>query len=923
MNLTLLPQAQRIEVSSGFFALPLDVSIGISDASFLPAAREIQAQIRKRHAQHFQGKRNDIAIAIHILHPAVQDTVCLSFAPELFAEEYRLTIDASGIRLEAGSPTGAFQAAQTLRQILLQASSIPHLEIHDWPDLQERGLYYDICRGRVPKLERLLELVEELSYYKINQFQLYIEHTFLFRGHPDIGKEASPLSADDILALDAHCRSRHLELIPSLASFGHLSTVLKHPRYHALAEDWGIGKYVSPDAPEDFAHTGWSLSPANPEIYAFLDSLYSEFLPLFSSKRFNACCDETFDLGWGQSYELCKKLGKGRVYLDHIKKINDLTKKHGKSLMIWGDIIREYPELVAEIPKDVTMLDWAYGYSHDFETILDFRKAGLKFLACPGTSSWQGLFPRIPQACVNIAGFARAAKKHGAAGLLNTDWGDGGHYNFLENSWHGFLFGAELAWNVEADQSSFTKRFVEVFFGRRDDELATALEELGEISFTCPAGGGAGVWQTLFFALPDDPIFATLQSDRGSFISEGKIVTDQNRLDARSLRRILDRLTAIRSVFASRSKGDDPKGVFPYWIYAVDATALAVRKLLEYGVDSTGDGVERRSIAADLRRLRRQFQKLWLARNRTSELGITLARFDRAIRGDSLRTRLEENERGNLCFTIVNNGKHKASGMAKLVSFPEGAMQFEQNPELHFANLRPGKSQSAEFSFQVAPSVEKIVVKSSSADPNVSKCVLGVFKKKVLEIPRFEKLPEIGLELAHLLFEKGTRCQITLDGSCVGDAWLAMGSQSLCLLVAARDQQITRGQPVWKGSGFEVFAKCADTEISQIFLCPSTADAPAAAFELDRAAKAIVPVPRIAIQELDRGGDFYKIVASVPLLILRIHQNCSNFRMEMVLTNVTSPEHGHQRTPLFHPVEDPSTNYGGFGFIKILPTRNE
>lgn len=250
-------------------------------------------------------------------------------------------------------------------------------------------------------------------------------------------------------------------------------------------------------------------------------------------------------------------------------------------------------------------------------------------------------------------------------------------------------------------------------------------------------------------------------------------------------------------------------------------------------------------------------------------------------------------------------------------------MQFEQNPELHFANLRPGKSQSAEFSFQVAPGVEKIVVKSASADPNVSKCVLGVFKKKVLEIPRFEKLPEIGLELAHLLFEKGTRCQITLDGASVGDAWLAMGSQSLGLLVAARDQQITRGQPVWKGSGFEVFAKCADTEISQIFLCPSTPDSPAAAFELDRSAKAIVPTPQVAIQELERGMENYKILASVPLSILHIHQNSCEFRLEIVLTSAASPGSGHQRIALFHPVEDPSTNGRGFGFIKIFRAPNE
>lgn len=913
--MTILPQPQRLEIHSGFFLFPPDVSIGISDASVLPAAREIQAHIQKRLTQAVQPKRHNIPI--HILHPGVADTVCVSVEPELSAEEYRLTIDTSTIRIASGSPTGAFQAAQTLRQILLQASPIPHLEIHDWPDLRERGLYYDICRGRVPKLERLLELVEELSYYKINQFQLYIEHTFLFRGHPEIGKEASPLSADDILALDAHCHSRHIELIPSLASFGHLSTVLKHPRYHALAEDWGIGKYVSPDAPEDFAHPGWSLSPANPAIYPFLDSLYAEFLPLFSSKRFNACCDETFDLGWGQSYELCRTLGKGRVYLDHIKKINDLSKKYGKSLMIWGDIVRQYPELVAEIPKDVTVLDWAYGAEHSFETLMDFQAAGLKFLACPGTSSWQSLFPRLPQARANISGFASAAKRFGAAGLLNTDWGDGGHYNFLENSWHGFVFGAEQSWNPQADSTDFTRRFVRNFLGCDDPALASALDEFGDISFTCPAGGGASIWQELLFALPDNPIFQKIASDKGTYLVDGKIVSEKHRLDSASLSRILERLDSIRGVFSKYAETNDSRGILPYWIYAVDATRLAVRRLREYGQDSPSDAKERLAIQKDLRGLKRRFQKLWNDRNRSSEIGITLARFDRVIRGDSVRVELEETAQGNIRLSASNNGPRKASGIVTLAAFPEGSVRFEGEPEWSFQHLRSGKSQSTEFPFQVAEGIEKCVIKTSCTNPDANKAVLGLFRRKSLSIPKINGIPSGGKDLAVFLTEKGAHCQLIREGSPVADVWIALQASALAVLVSARDYSITRGCPVWKESCFELFAKTEGSEISQVFLCPSTSDMAAAAFELDRSASAIVPSRAIDIQEVGRKEKEYKLVAQVPLSILNLPPDARDFRLEMVLTSVTSPGHGHQRTPLFHAVEDPSTNSRGFGFIKI------
>ena len=909
MNLSFIPQPQRLQLHEGSFPIPTESTMGISDASFYPVARELQS-IWPSLAS---------SLPIRICHPKFLDTIRINLSAELSTEAYRLKIDSHGVHVEAGSETGAFHAVQTLRQIFRQSRDgrLPFLEIHDWPDLAERGLYYDVCRGRVPKLERLFELVDFLSYYKINQFQLYIEHTFAFRGHPEIGRDASPLTADDILSLDAHCLSRRVELVPSLASFGHLSNVLKNPRYQSLAEDFGVGKYLSPDAPEDFSHTGWSLSPANPDIYPFLDSLYAEFLPLFSSKRFNACCDETFDLGWGQSFELCRQRGKGRVYLEHIKKINDLSKKYGKSLMIWGDIIRQYPELVSEIPKDVTVLDWVYGYENRFDSLSDFQAAGLKFLACPGTSSWLGLFPRLPQARANISGFACAAKKYGAAGLLNTDWGDGGHYNFMENSWHGYLFGAEQSWNPQAEQSDFTLRFVTAFFGYDDQALAAALDELGDISFTCPAGGGASIWQDLLFALPDNPIFQKIASDKGTYLSDGKIVSDKHRLDSASLSRILERLDSIRGVFSKCAETHDSRGILPYWIYAVDATRLAVRRLREYGQDSPSDTKERHTIQKDLRGLKRRFQKLWNDRNRTSEIGITLARFDRVIRGDSVRVELEETAQGNIRLSVSNNGPRKASGIVALTAFPEGSVRFEGKPEWSFQHLRPGKSQSAEFSFQVAEGIEKCVLKTSCTNPDANKAVLGLFRRKSLSIPKINGIPSEGKDLAVFLAEKGAHCQLIREGSPVADVWIALQASALAVLVSARDASITRGCPIWKESCFELFAKTECSEISQVFLCPSTSDNAAAAFELDRSASAIVPSRAIDIQEVGREEKEYKLVAQVPLSILSLPPDARDFRMEMVLTSVTSSGHGHQRTPLFHAVEDPSTNSRGFGFIKI------
>ena len=94
----------------------------------------------------------------------------------------------------------------------------------------------DISRDKVPTMETLYALVDLLAGWKINQLQLYTEHTFAYRQHPEVWAEASPLTGQEILGLDAYCRKRFVELVPNQNSFGHMHRWLKHARYAPLAE---------------------------------------------------------------------------------------------------------------------------------------------------------------------------------------------------------------------------------------------------------------------------------------------------------------------------------------------------------------------------------------------------------------------------------------------------------------------------------------------------------------------------------------------------------------------------------------------------------------------------------------------------------------------------------------------------------------
>lgn len=371
------------------------------------------------------------------------------------SEAYRLEIDAGGARVSASSKAGLFYGVCTLGQLLklgarAGAVSLPVVSIQDQPSFARRGVMLDISRDKVPSLETTLALVELLASLKINELQLYMEHTFAYAGHEKVWQNASPFTAQDIETLDAFCRERHIDLVPNQNSFGHMQRWLAFEPYRSeLAE-----------APNGFEHAWnptrepYGLCPTDPRSLAFLNDLYDQLLPHFTSRTFNVGLDETFDLGLGRSKEACEARGTERVYLDFLHQIHETVGRRGFSMQFWGDIIIKRPELIPELPKDAIAMEWGYEHDHPFaENVAKFAAAGLRFYVCPGTSSWNSIAGRTENALLNIASAVKHGAEHGALGVLNTDWGDNGHLQPLCASYIGFMAGAAMSWKAEDAQA--------------------------------------------------------------------------------------------------------------------------------------------------------------------------------------------------------------------------------------------------------------------------------------------------------------------------------------------------------------------------------------------------------------------------------------------------------------------------------------
>ncbi len=437
---------------------PVPQHLAYTDASFTltpgvlainaPTAHELffTARQLRQSVQEAAGVKLDIVAG----NPAPDQTrIALNIAVNAsrHPQGYELTIDDSGINIVASTPAGIFYGVQTLRQVLMQAGAeLPGLRITDWPDFPNRGVMLDISRDRVPTMETLHGLIDMLAGLKINQFQLYTEHTFAYRNHKVVWEKASPMTAEEIMALDAYCQERFIELVPNQNTFGHMGRWLKHEPYAHLAETQG--EWITPWG--DTRRQPFTIAPTD-ESLALVRELLNELLPHFRSRQINVDADETFDLGQGQSKERVEKEGVGRVYLDFLLKIYREVKARGSTMQFWGDIIMQHPELVPELPRDAIALEWGYEAGHAFdEHGAIFARSGIPFYVCPGTSSWRTLAGRTDNALGNLRNAAENGLKHGAIGYLNTDWGDEGHMQPLPVSYLGYLAGAAESWSHEA-----------------------------------------------------------------------------------------------------------------------------------------------------------------------------------------------------------------------------------------------------------------------------------------------------------------------------------------------------------------------------------------------------------------------------------------------------------------------------------------
>src|SRR3989339_539688 len=302
----------------------------------------------------------------------------------LSKEAYGIKVDKTGIQIFYGTVNGLFYGVKSLIQLhKIKKGKIPYLNLSDEPDLEFRGFMLDISRNKIPKLDTLKKYVDILSDLKYNHFELYIEgFSYFYPSFEHLYNEGmTPITPKEYRALEKYANARMIDLVPCHNGLGHMTAWLKHYPELAVMPDgmffWGSHRDPS------------TINPLDERSLELVKSFYKDALKSTKSNYFNINLDEPYELGHGKTEEEAKKIGVGELYLNYVLKLYDFMKDNNKTPLIWGDVLNHYPDALAKLPKDLIFVDWGYDYDYPFhKTLKQLGDLGVKFLAAPGTSSW-------------------------------------------------------------------------------------------------------------------------------------------------------------------------------------------------------------------------------------------------------------------------------------------------------------------------------------------------------------------------------------------------------------------------------------------------------------------------------------------------------------------------------------------------------
>ena len=390
-EITLWPPVQHLTVTDPSSCFNTSVEINILWLAPCPPQAAL-TELAKQYGVKIRFEKKEDCFMINTSNCSLET---IEIPHELGEQGYRIQVNTKGINAAATSLDGLNYALLRIFE-LLKLSVLPELTINDWPNCNHRGIMIDLARV-VESPEFITSLLPFLAGCRLNQVYLYLENKLIFDSHP---KLAHPMAwtKDEIRNLIGVAKDYNIEIIPMIATIGHMESILSVPEYRHLQA----------------ANTNDHLDTALPEARKFIRDIIEEVCQLFESKYVHLAGDECPYLGIDIQESVSK-------YAGFMNFMSDILNEYNRKGIIWADMIEKYPGLLKSISKDLILTVWKY-YPVDSRPITqpdEYTRAGFDTAVAPGILADEPFLPTIERLTRNLPFLPR---KTGLWGVINCMW---------------------------------------------------------------------------------------------------------------------------------------------------------------------------------------------------------------------------------------------------------------------------------------------------------------------------------------------------------------------------------------------------------------------------------------------------------------------------------------------------------------------